>query len=305
MAAPGILVVDDMPENLAVLGEILGSAGYGVRIAKSGAAALQLAALEPLPALILLDIMMPEMDGYEVLARLRAGAATADIPVVFLTALDDPDAVVKGLQAGAVDYIAKPVQPEVVLARVRSQIEVARARRWLRDQNALLEAEVARRLAEIRKVQSRAEQEEAEHNRQRELILASAAEGIFGVDRDGVINFVNPAAAQMLGYGRDELTGRSAHDLLKPPSAAGEDPASGDCPVRLCCTSGVAIPRRERTVWRKDGRSLVLEFSCTPILRDGRPAGAVVTLLDISERKRYLEQLERKSNFDDLTGLPN
>lgn len=302
---PDVLVVDDMAENLAVLGEILGGAGYGVRVARSGAVALRLAAQEPVPELVLLDIMMPDMDGYEVLAHLRAGPTTAEIPVVFLTALDDPDAVAKGLRAGAADYIAKPVQPEVVLARVRTQIEAARARRWLRDQNALLEAEVARRLEEIRKVRSRAEQEEAEHNRQRELILTSAAEGIFGVDRDGVINFVNPAAAAMLGYRREELTGRSAHDILKPPPGAGEVHSCGDCPVHVSCAGGVDVPRQERMVWRKDGSSLALEFSATPILRDGRPAGAVVTLLDISERKRYLEQLERKSNFDDLTGLPN
>ena len=304
-AAPGVLVVDDMPENLTVLGEVLGGAGYGVRVARSGAVALRLAAQAPVPELILLDIMMPEMDGYEVLSHLRASPATAEIPVVFLTALDDPEAVAKGLRAGAADYIAKPVQPEVVLARVRTQIEAARARRWLRDQNALLEAEVARRLEEIRKVRSRAEQEEAEHSRQRELILSSAAEGIFGVDRDGVINFVNPAAAAMLGYERGELTGRPAHDILKAPPAAGEVHVCGDCPVHVSCAGGVDVPRQERTVWRKDGSSLVLEFSSTPILRDGRPAGAVVTLLDISERKRYLEQLERKSNFDDLTGLPN
>ncbi|MCX7146443.1 MAG: response regulator [Sulfuritalea sp.] len=145
-----ILIVDDMPENLGVLGALLRAEGYEVRAANSGAVALRYAVQEPLPSLILLDVMMPEMDGFEVLRLLGESDVARNIPVIFLTALSDPHDIAHGLRQGAADYIQKPIQPEVVLARVRTQLEVHRARQWLRNQNQYLEAEVARRVAENR-----------------------------------------------------------------------------------------------------------------------------------------------------------
>ncbi len=142
-----ILIVDDNPENLTILGELLQS-HYDVRVAPSGERALQIATRQPAPDLILLDVMMPGMDGYAVLAQLQQHPATRSIPVIFLTALNAAQDEGRGLQLGAADYITKPIQPVVVLARVRAQLEVKRARDWLRDQNAFLEAEVARRMAE-------------------------------------------------------------------------------------------------------------------------------------------------------------
>ena len=152
--APGqvvVLVIDDMAENLAVIGEALTSSGFEVRVASSGATGLELARREPPPNLILLDIMMPEMDGHEVLRRLKGAAETRDIPVIFLTAMDDSRDVVAGLAHGAVDYITKPCPPEVVLARVQTHLELARARERLSTQNAWLEAEVARRTADVQR----------------------------------------------------------------------------------------------------------------------------------------------------------
>ena len=143
-----ILIVDDVPENLTVLGTLLREAGYRVKAANSGSAALRSAGRTPRPDLILLDVMMPEMDGYGVMARLQAGPATRDIPVVILTALGNADDEERGLQRGAADYITKPFQPAVVLARVHTQLQAKQARDWLRDQNSVLEAEVARRMAE-------------------------------------------------------------------------------------------------------------------------------------------------------------
>lgn len=142
-----ILIVDDMPENLAVLAELLKSS-YQVRAAISGRRALQIATSEPKPDLILLDVMMPEMDGYAVLDHLRNNPATQDIPVIFVTAMDTTEDEQHGFDLGAVDYITKPLRSAIVLARVRAQLELKQARDWLRDQNAFLEAEVARRLGE-------------------------------------------------------------------------------------------------------------------------------------------------------------
>lgn len=147
MDKPIILIVDDEPVNLAVLAELL-RPEYRVRAATSGADALKVAALSPIPDLILLDVMMPRMDGYEVLRRLQADPGTRDIPVIFLTALAAPADEEQGLAAGAVDYITKPIRPVVLSARVKTQLEALRARLFLRDQNAFLEAEVQRRMAD-------------------------------------------------------------------------------------------------------------------------------------------------------------
>ena len=149
---PTILIGDDTPENLSVLGELLQPA-YRVRAANSGRRALQIALGKPTPDLILLDVMMPEMDGYEVLAELRATPATRDIPVIFVTAMDGTEDEERGLDRGAVDYITKPIRPSIVLARVRTQLELKQARDILSDQNSYLEAEVVRRMGENQLIQ--------------------------------------------------------------------------------------------------------------------------------------------------------
>lgn len=144
---PLILVVDDAHENLRVLGELL-RRDFRVRVANSGARALEVAALDPMPALILLDIMMPEMDGYAVLQALKQSPRTHDIPVIFVTALDADDEEERGLAMGAVDYVTKPYKPALLMARIRSQLELKRARDRLSDQNAFLDGEARRRTAE-------------------------------------------------------------------------------------------------------------------------------------------------------------
>ncbi|MCA9597904.1 MAG: two-component system response regulator [Myxococcales bacterium] len=147
-----ILIVDDTPENLVLLSELL-QPPYRVRAASSGRRALEVAASDPVPDLILLDVMMPEMDGYTVLERLRSNAATATIPVIFVTALDGSSDEERGLAAGAVDYISKPIKPPVVLARVNTHLELKAARDLLSDRNALLEAEIVRRMRENQLIQ--------------------------------------------------------------------------------------------------------------------------------------------------------
>lgn len=147
-----VLIVDDAPENLTVLSELL-QPFYVVRVAVSGAKALRIVATEPYPDIILLDVMMPEMDGYQVFAQLRQDPLTQAIPVIFVTAIDGQDAELRGLAMGAVDYITKPIIPPIVLARVRTQLELKQARDKLCYQNSYLEAEVSRRMAENEAIQ--------------------------------------------------------------------------------------------------------------------------------------------------------
>lgn len=147
-----LLIVDDDVTNLAILNRLLKPA-YQVRAAKSGPAALRAAGSDPRPDLILLDIMMPGMSGYEVLQSLRAQPATADIPVIFLTALGASTDEQHGLQMGAADYITKPIQPDVLMARIKTQLLAKQARDWLKNANAALDAEVSRRVAQNEQVE--------------------------------------------------------------------------------------------------------------------------------------------------------
>ena len=134
-----ILVVDDTPDNIDILKEAL-KKDYIVRPALDGATALKIASADPKPDLILLDIMMPGMDGYEVLRRLRADHNTRQIPVIFVTSASDIESELKGLELGAVDYIVKPFNPVIVRARVRTHLELCDAKKKLERQNLELKA---------------------------------------------------------------------------------------------------------------------------------------------------------------------
>lgn len=149
---PTVLAVDDTPDNLALLHGLLKDR-YRVKVANNGVAALRIATALPAPDLILLDVMMPEMDGYEVCRRLKADPATRDIPVVFLTAKADIEDERFGLDLGAVDYIAKPISPPIVLARVRNHLRLKDAADFLKDKNSYLESEVQRRTRSLRAIQ--------------------------------------------------------------------------------------------------------------------------------------------------------
>ncbi len=126
-----ILIVDDQAENVQILVQAL-SEHHRLIAARNGEKALALARREPRPDLILLDVMMPEMDGYEVCAKLKEDPATAEIPVIFITGLSDAADEARGLDLGAVDYITKPVNPELVRARVRNHLELKRSRDFMR-----------------------------------------------------------------------------------------------------------------------------------------------------------------------------
>ncbi|MCM2356221.1 MAG: response regulator, partial [Arenimonas sp.] len=143
-----VLVVDDAPDNLTLMAGLLKD-HYRVKVAPNGPRAVQIAEGDDPPDLILLDIMMPGMDGYEVCSRLKSASATRHIPVVFLTAMSADEDQKRGFDLGGVDYLTKPIQPLLMLARVRTHLENKLAADMLRDQNAFLEQEVQRRSRDI------------------------------------------------------------------------------------------------------------------------------------------------------------
>ena len=212
-----VLVVDDTPDNLALMTSLL-KGSYKVKVANGGEKALRVAQSDPPPDLILLDIMMPEMDGYQVLDQLKSDPRTRDIPVIFLTAKSEVEDEKKGLELGAVDYITKPISPPIVLARVRTQLTLKAAADFLRDKAEYLEQQVALRTREVRAIQdvtilamaSLAETRDADtgnHIRRTQFYVRALAERL----KD------NPRFAFFLSDANIELLFKSAplHDIGK------------------------------------------------------------------------------------------
>ena len=147
-----VLVVDDTPDNLSLMSSLLKD-HYKVKVANHGEKGLRIAMSDTPPDLILLDIMMPDIDGYEVCRRLKADAKTRGIPVIFLTARSEVEDETRGLELGAADYITKPISPPIVLARVQAHLALKANADFLRDKSEYLEQQVAKRTQEVQAIQ--------------------------------------------------------------------------------------------------------------------------------------------------------
>ena len=149
---PSVLVVDDIPDNLTLMSNLLRD-DYNVRVAISGERAIAISQSDTPPDLILLDIMMPEMDGYEVCQHLQQNPQTQHIPIIFLTAKAEVGDETRGLELGASDYITKPISPPILLARVKTHLGMKMVQDFLRDKNTFLETEIRKRTQEIEMIQ--------------------------------------------------------------------------------------------------------------------------------------------------------
>jgi CheY-like chemotaxis protein len=201
-----ILIVDDNPTNLAVLSQTLKSAGFAVRVAEDGESALQLVARKP-PALILLDVQMPGIDGFETCKKLKADPKTQAIPIIFLTALTDVQNKVKGLSLGAVDYISKPFEQEEVLARVRVHLQ-------LKNLTENLEQLVAERTAVLEQAQVQLVQQEK---------LSTLGQLVTGIAHEMnnpiscIVNNIPPAQEYILDINHILTLCQSHYDQLPKP----------------------------------------------------------------------------------------
>ena len=159
-----ILIVDDDPVVLTAMNKELASA-YRVRAANSASQALKAASSSPRPDLILLDVMMPGMNGYAVLSKLKENSVTCDIPVIFVSSMDAVENEEKGLALGAMDYLTKPINPAILQARVKTQLALKQASDFLHDKNTYLEAEVERRVENERLIMKVVIENNAERQR--------------------------------------------------------------------------------------------------------------------------------------------
>ena len=255
-----LLLVDDNQDNLQVLYGILEPLGHRLLVARSGEDALKIA-VRARPELILLDIMMPGMDGFEVCAHLLTDPHTSSTAVIFLSALDDTDSKIRGLQLGAVDYITKPFQAEEVIARVQTHLTVAQLREKLAEQNEQLASA-------------------------KQHILEAVAEGIYGLDVEGNITFANPAACKLTGYSEGDLVGNSIHELHLYARWDGTPYHFIETGIYHTLRSSEVCNSDSDVFWRSAGDHFPVAWNCAPILRDGVINGAVLAFQDISARKR-------------------
>ena len=268
MTAPSppanILVVDDTPGNLVLLAARLGKKGHTVRPFLGGAEALEAAALEP-PDLILLDINMPGMDGFEVCRRLKADPTLASIPVLFVTALIDPKDKERAFAAGGVDYISKPFHFEEVHARVETHLRLSRLTR---------EADARFRAT-----------------------FESAGIGIMIVAPDGAVTMVNPRWCEMLGYDEEELLGLTVDDITVPG-----DTGMSSVEMRELLAGVHQTVALEKRYVRKDGSILWGMGTVRPVrAASGEVLYMVATVADITERKQAeLELRTSETRFRQL-----
>lgn len=285
-----LLIIDDNPVNLGVVVEHLEDAGYEVLVALDGEEALK-RAIYSKPDLILLDVMMPGVDGFETCRRLKADAVTADIPVIFMTALDDVSDKIAAFQAGGVDYVSKPFQPEELLARVRTHLALRRAQLELAERNDALEIEVAAR----RDAEAALRASELSFRR----LFETADDGIALLDPElGTIIDVNTRMLDLIRRSRGEMIGRSFVDM--PAFAAVRDWMA---PAEDLRRSGL-FKAEEWTLKRADGSRVVVEVTATTCEAGGRRL-AQWNFRDISNRKEAEERIRYLALHDPLTGLAN
>jgi PAS domain S-box-containing protein len=255
--AGDILIVDDTPANLRLLSEMLVEQNYKVRTAPDGSLALASAQAIP-PDLILLDIKMPNMSGYEVCEQLKADPRTCDIPIIFISALDQTEDKVKAFTLGGVDYVTKPFQVEEVLARVQTHLSIREMHLRLNEQNKQLR-----------------ESEEKYRS-----LTANLPVGVYRTSIEGQILFANPALIQMLGY--DSLS-----ELQKTTAFSRYlDPIEREQQLEAWKAQR-DIVQQEITLQRKDGNTIwVRDIGRIIFAEDGEIVHIEGILEDITERKQ-------------------
>ncbi|MFP4033181.1 MAG: diguanylate cyclase [Desulfococcaceae bacterium] len=286
-----ILIVDDVPKNIQLVANILKGEGYSLAFAQSGEKALDLTASASLD-LILLDIMMPGMDGFEVCRRLKADPILREVPVLFLTAKTDTESVVQGFEVGAQDYVMKPVKETELLARVRTHLTLYRTHKTMRAMNRRLQEEIHERRAAEQRYRS---------------MYENALQGMFQTTLEGRMVSFNPAFARILGYeAAEELM--AVEDVSQAFYDRPED--RNDMLERL--ERDGFLSDFELKVRRRDGAAAWLVVNARLAEEEG--IGRIVegVAMDQTARKKAEEKLRRsrekfrhQATHDNLTGLYN
>ncbi|HYD61458.1 MAG TPA: EAL domain-containing protein [Noviherbaspirillum sp.] len=326
---PTVLIVDDTSANLAVLSNYLGDNGFSVLVAEDGEEGIARAKYSH-PDLILMDVMMPGVNGFEACRRLKEDPQTRDIPIVFMTALTDASDKITGFNVGCVDYVTKPFQVEEVLVRVRTHLSVQFMQRQLAAQNLQLLQEIAvrqrveaelqrardeleervmQRTAELAQANDSLRKENIERARMQDELKEREARirrlfeanviGIFYWHLEGVISEANDAFLQIIGYSRRELLeGIIQWKNVTPP----EHTVADERAIAELKSKGTCAPYEKEYI-HKDGRRIPILVGAA--LFEGRSDTGVAFVLDLSERKKAEARIAFMAHHDALTGLPN
>jgi PAS domain S-box-containing protein len=292
-----VLVVEDTLASLKLLTDTLSAAGYQVLPANSGELALAAVALKG-PQLILLDLRMPGMDGFEVLRRLKARDESRDIPVMILSAVSEREQRIEGLKLGAVDFLNKPFEQEELLVRVSTQMNLSLARARLERQaadlrlaNAQLQREMLLRQDvedALRQAKEAAEEGLEQERRLLALVVSSSEDAIISKRLDGIITSWNHGAEKLFGYTAAEILGQPILMVI-PPERHDEEER-----LLSAIRRGESIKHYETTRIAKDGHVLEVSVTLSPIRdHEGRIIGASKIARDISERRRTEQALAR------------
>ncbi|MBW4681110.1 MAG: response regulator [Microcoleus vaginatus WJT46-NPBG5] len=279
-----ILIVDDTPTNLEMLFDFLVEANFKVLVACDGESAIEKAQYA-LPDLILLDVVMPDINGFEACRQLKANSSTHDIPVIFMTALSEPVQRVEGLSLGAVDYITKPIQHEEVLARIKIHLSLRNLNKTLQTQNLRLEQEIQERLRSEEKIREQA------------ALLDITTDAIFVRDLNHQILYWNQGAERLYKWKVEEALGKNTLELLY--------------------RAGVSQPQdnlktlTEKGEWQgelhqvtKESKDIIVSSRWT-LVRDaeGKPKSILTVNTDITEKKQLEAQFLRAQRMESIGTL--
>lgn len=302
-----VLIIDDIPINLTVLAESLEARGFRVAIAQDGSEGLQRAEFLQ-PGLILLDVMLPGLDGFEVCRRLKANACTRDIPVIFMTALSECEDRVRGFAVGGVDFVIKPLQMDEVVARVDTHLKLYASQRLAAAQNAQLqqyreslERLVTERTADLHESNRQLREEIGERKCMGELLsrreyelrtlVENLPDPIFRYDRDCRRTYASPEVERITGKTFDELVGQTPYGM---PLATGSENDQLMRNIHHVLETGQPIVG-EVEYLAPDGRLLHFQNHFGPELAaDGSVAGVLSIMRDITEFRRLEELLHTR-----------
>lgn len=303
-----ILIVDDNVDNLNVLAGMLAEQNYKVRRAISGSIALR-AIQASIPDLILLDIVLPDMTGYDICSQLKQDRLTQDIPIIFISSLNDTEDKVKAFTVGGADYVSKPFEMAEVCARIRNQLAIKFAKAEIEALNADLEKRVQERTAELTSVTVNLEQQIQErqkaelalrHSESRfRAMIENASDLILVLDPDGVVHYSSPSVEKNLGYLPVDLCGSTLWQWLHPQ----DQPKVTHLFAEVIADNNfVAMPLEVR--WRhQDGSWCTLEAIAQQFSDTTGFSGIVVNARDVTERQKMeaiQRDLEREQELSDL-----
>ncbi|WP_028583199.1 diguanylate cyclase [Desulfogranum mediterraneum] len=286
-----VLIIDDQPANLALLVDYLEKNKIEVVVAENGQNGIARAKYVS-PDLILLDVMMPGMDGFDTCRQLKNDRQTGDIPIIFMTALTGLDDVLKAFESGGVDYLTKPIQLDEVWARINAHLTIKRLRNDLEEKNRLLQEEVAQRL--------KIEEDLRQHRDFLRTVIDALPHPFYVINAENyeVVLANTRAAAEGQWQGK---TCYEIYHLSDKPCEGSAHP----CPLEEVRATGQAVIC-EHIHGNSRGQQSWVEVHASPILsKEGKVIQLIEYSLDISERKLLEEHLRKRAITDELTGLYN